>query len=105
MNTKQQYERWLLGILAVIAVNLSLLSLHVLGVLPRVEATHSAIQHIALPTDSTGALRVRIAEGIIPVRIQEVGYTTILGELPVRVEDNVLRVKVENEPLEVRSRN
>ena len=101
---KEQYQRWICIFLGLIALNLSLLSLHHLGILPSFsvkQSVSSSVVPATFFTHTDGVLKVRFAEDVMPVRIQEVD-NFIFGKLPVELRDEPLRVEVQNQPLNVR---
>ena len=93
---KNRNAWWTRLFLGVIAGNLSLLSLHNLGILPTVTAhtlgTYSTNAQPLL-VDSTGVLRVRLVQDIVPVRIQEI-ENFIFGKLPVEIKNEPIQVRI-----------
>ena len=103
MTKKRQHERWLRLLLGIIALNLSVLSLHLLGLLPTVEA-HQPEMRAHLPVAADGTVRVRLAEEVISVRIKEVD-SFIFGRLPVEVKNEAMQVRIASQPVRVEVQN
>lgn len=101
---KKQHEWWLRLLLGIIALNISLLSLHTLGLLPARVAQRplsNAVRASSLPVDAEGVLRVRLVQETVPVRIEEIN-SFVFGKLPVEIKDLPLRVQIDGQPVQVR---
>ena len=98
------YQRWSCIFLAVIALNLSLLTIYQIGFAPtRSERSEETTWPVSTQRPSERALRARSEEDVLPVRIAEVD-PFIFGKLPVEVRNEALKVEVRNQPLDVRVR-
>ena len=98
------YQRWSCIFLAVIALNLSFLTVHHIGFgATRSERAAEMALPVAVHKSADQVLKVRFEEDVLPVRIAEVD-NFIFGRLPVEVRNEVLKVEVGNQPLDVKMR-
>ena len=89
---KRKHEKWVRILLAVIAINLTILSLRSVDIFSVAVAAPPIPTAQVCTMDTSTVLRVRFEEDIVPVRIQEI-ESFIFGKLPVEVKNVPLQVQ------------